>query len=381
MDAAAAKRLRRHTNNIMKTSKLLLLVTSYCLLVTVFYGCATAVPRAMNLPTFNINGAPYISLVTFCEARGIDWQYDTYSGSVSISKGSHRLNLRIGEKMVLADGVSKYLIHPVEMHKGTVAVPLKFKEGILDPIFKETYAVSRIPVCPLNIRKVVVDAGHGGNDPGAMGRSGLREKDVNLDIAIRLSKLLRERGIEVVMTRSTDKFIPLPRRVEIANNSRADLFISIHSNANRVRSLKGFEVYYVSPAADDSKRALTSARTVPLDFRGSSFASVSTDLKATLWDMIYTQCRAESIELSRTICSSVDKNLDAQVLGIKGARFEVLRGIRMPGVLAEVGFVSNPSEESMLKNNYYRQRVAESLEQGIESYGRAVPSSWEVARK
>src|SRR3989338_5556563 len=143
------------------------------------------------------------------------------------------------------------------------------------------------------------------------------------------------------MTRSTDKFIPLPRRVDIANNSRADLFVSIHSNANRVRSLNGFEVYYVAPSVNDSNRAMLAAKSAGLNLDSSYFASHSLDLKATLWDMLYTLDRAESIELSRSICRIVHNGLDCRVIGIKGARFYVLKGARMPAVLIEAGFLSN----------------------------------------
>jgi N-acetylmuramoyl-L-alanine amidase len=214
----------------------------------------------------------------------------------------------------------------------------------------------------------VIDAGHGGEDPGAIGRSGLREKDVTLDIAKRLSKLLKAEGIEVITTRSTDRFVPLSSRVEVANRSKADLFLSIHANANRVKSLNGFEVYYVSSSTDDSKRALIAAQDAPLDLDSSCFADSSLNLKAILWDMIYTNSRAESIELARSICKTIDRNSDTRILGIKGARFYVLKGVRIPAVLIEVGFLSNAGEERMLKNSYSRQKIAENIVEGINDY-------------
>jgi N-acetylmuramoyl-L-alanine amidase len=191
-----------------------------------------------------------------------------------------------------------------------------------------------------------------------------------LDIAKRLSNLLRDDGINVVMTRSSDVFVPLPNRVEIANRSGADVFVSIHSNANHVRSLNGFEVYYVAPSVSDSRRALASAKNTALNLDKANFSGNSLDLKATLWDMVYTNARAESIELSSAICRSTDKNLDAPILGTKGARYEVLRDVRMPAVLIEIGFLSNYNEERKLKNSYYRQKISESIEQGIRDYAR-----------
>jgi N-acetylmuramoyl-L-alanine amidase len=364
----------------MNIKRFLLLVTSYCLLVTLFIGCATAPPRTANFATYNINGTPYIPLVSLCQTLGIDWSYDTYTRSVHLSKGSHQMNLMVGQNLVMVDQSPMRLTSPVQIYKGTVVVPYRFKEQVIDSLYQETPVLAPVGHALLTIKKVVVDAGHGGNDPGAIGHSGLREKDVNLDIAKRLSNLLRSRGIDVVMTRSVDRFIPLPTRVEIANNSRADLFISIHSNASRVRSLSGFEVYYVSPNVGDDKRALASARSVPLNLAGCVVVSNSLDLKAILWDLFYTHSRAESVELCRSICGSMRRNLDVRLLGIKGARFEVLRGIRMPGVLVETGFVSNAEEERMLKNSFYRQKIAESLMQGIEEYARSVPAV-EVVRR
>jgi N-acetylmuramoyl-L-alanine amidase len=221
------------------------------------------------------------------------------------------------------------------------------------------------------IKKIVIDAGHGGKDPGTIGKRGLREKDVNLDIAKRLSRLLRSDGVEVIMTRSTDTFVSLERRVDIANNSRADLFISIHSNANRVRRLNGFEVYYISPNVNDSRRALYCAQNAALNLDRSCFSGApSLNLKATLWDLIHTSNRAESIRLARDVCSVIDSNLNIKVLGIKGAPFYVLKGARMPAILIEAGFLSNSQEERLMKNAYYRQQIAESIEQGIQRYAR-----------
>ena len=211
-------------------------------------------------------------------------------------------------------------------------------------------------------------AGHGGNDPGAIGRNGLREKDVNLDIAKRLSAILNEEGVKTVLTRSTDVFIPLSTRVNIANRSGADLFISIHSNANRSRSLSGFEVYYVAPSVSDSKRATFTARSVPPNLKNAVFASDSQDLRSIVWDMIYTNSRAEAIELSHSLCKVMDSCIDANILGVKGARFQVLKGVRMPGVLIEIGFVSNLNEERLLRTSAYRQKIAEGILDGIRDY-------------
>ncbi|MFH0855513.1 MAG: N-acetylmuramoyl-L-alanine amidase [Candidatus Omnitrophota bacterium] len=335
-----------------------------------FSGCAS-IPVKEALPTYNINGLTYYSLIPLCESRGIVWQYDTFTRVIVLKKGPDRINLKVGDDLILVNQRAILLNHPVDVHEGAVAVPVKFKEQVIDVLFRVPAASPRkAPVFRISdkLKRIVVDAGHGGNDPGAIGRTGLREKDVNLDIAKRLAILLRSEGVDVVMTRSTDRFIPLGSRVEITNNAKADLFVSIHSNANRTRSMNGFEIYYTALSANDAKRALSAAKNATLRLEGASFASNSLELKAMLWDMIYAYDRAESIQLAKNICRTVASDMNLKVIGIKGARFEVLRGSRIPAILVETGFVSNYNEERMLKNGFYRQKIAESIMDGIRDY-------------
>jgi len=355
-------------SKIMKIKKLFFITHCFLLIIFILSGCAT-VSRRQALPTYNISGVAYVPLLTLCNSENISWDYDTFTRQVNLTKEAHKINLMVGERLVLVDGVQQYLKYPVDIYQGTVVVPYKFKEQILDALFKKVYPERRITLS--RIKKVVIDAGHGGTDPGTIGKRGLREKYVNLDIAKRLSSLLKSEGLEVVLTRSTDTFIPLARRVTIANNSHADLFISIHANANRVGSLNGFEVYYVSPGVSDSKRALYSAEHETLELNKVSFAhNPSSNLKAILWDMIYTSNRAESLRLSQYVCRAIDKNLNTRVLGVKGGPFYVLKGVHMPAILVEVGYLSNYNEERLIRNNYYRQQLAEAIEQGISNFTR-----------
>ena len=179
---------------------------------------------------------------------------------------------------------------------------------------------------------------------------------------------------------ASDRFISLPGRVSIANSSNADLFVSIHSNASRTRSLNGFEVYYVAPSVNDSKRAYSSARSVPITVEHFELASSSMDLKAIIWDMIHVSNQAESVCLARKICRVMDDNSDSRIIGIKGARFAVLKGARMPAVLVETGFVSNREEEKLLRNSIYRQKVAEIISKGILDFAQR-SSTMEVAQR
>ena len=331
-------------------------------------GCAT-VPTGENIPTYSIGGVTYYPLVSLCSLRGVDMQYDTLLRTAYLSKESNRLNLRAGDSLVLVNDNVMHLKSPIDIYQGTIVVPRQFKEQIFDVLFKAPSVTYRRPgTGKIKLNKVVIDAGHGGNDPGAIGKSGLREKNVNLDIARKLNTLLRSEGVQTVLTRSSDKFIPLSTRVNIANKSGADLFISIHSNANRSRSVSGFEVYYVAPSVSDTKRAAFTARNAPLDLKNAVFSGSSPELRSIVWDMIYTNSRAESIELSHSLCRIMDSCIDANILGVKGARFQVLKGVRMPGVLIEIGFLSNPNEERLLKTSAYRQKLAEGILEGIREY-------------
>lgn len=328
-------------------------------------GCATA-PVKEGLQTYYIHDVTYYPLQPLCAANGINLDYDIYTRSATLTKSGHKVNLAAGQSMILVDNIVRHLKHPVEVHQGILVVPAKFKEQVVDVLFKGPAAIA---VCPLlKIKRVVIDAGHGGKDPGAIGKSGLREKDVTLDLARRLAALLKSDGVEVVMTRSTDKYIPLQGRVNITNSAKADLFVSIHANANRVRSLSGFEVYYVSPKSSDSIRALMAAKKSRFNFDSNYFAGNSTDLKAIVWDLVYTNSRAESIELARAICKAADEDLETRIIGAKGANFYVLKGAQVPAVLIEVGFLSNAKEERMLKNGFYRQQVVSMIERGVKNY-------------
>jgi N-acetylmuramoyl-L-alanine amidase len=220
----------------------------------------------------------------------------------------------------------------------------------------------------INIREIVIDAGHGGRDPGAISKTGLKEKNVNLDIARRLSRLLADGGIKVILTRNSDTFISLAKRIDIANNSGADLFVSIHTNANSAKSLNGFEVYYVSSDVNDSNRAYSTAKEAAIILDNPSFAGYSLDLKATLWDMIYTHSRAEAITLANSICRAVGSGADIRMIGVKAGQYYVLKGVRIPAVLIEVGFLSNRNEENLLKTGFHRQKIAESIAAGILDY-------------
>jgi N-acetylmuramoyl-L-alanine amidase/putative methionine-R-sulfoxide reductase with GAF domain len=210
--------------------------------------------------------------------------------------------------------------------------------------------------------RIVVDAGHGGWDLGTVGRRGLLEKDVVLEIAQRLAKLLETRlGAQVILTRNDDNYIPLDERAGIANQAQADLFVSVHANYSDLTSARGVETYYTnffsSPSAKD------------LETRTASPSPTTTALSPV--DL------HERIEQSRRLAASVQRSLYAALSGqnpglrdrgVKEASYVVLTETAMPGVLAEVSFVSSPTDEQKLRSDGYREQIAEALYHGIARY-------------
>src|ERR1039458_8049935 len=222
-------------------------------------------------------------------------------------------------------------------------------------------------VLGLKIGKIVIDAGHGGHDTGTIGPNGLLEKDVVLDVAKRLGRLLESRlGAEVIYTRRDDTFIPLETRTAIANRERADLFISIHANSSRDSDARGVETYYLNFTS--SPEALEVA---------ARENAVSEKSIYELQDLVKKIALKEKIEESREFAGDVQESLygglalnNAHIRnrGVKKAPFIVLIGATMPSILAEISFVSNPTDERKMETSEHRQRIAESLYRGVSKY-------------
>jgi len=340
-------------------------------------GCATVPTRAwertLSSQAVRVEGVSYIPATVLAKYYQMQWQWDPIARRAKLSKGRSYFAFHVGTDSAIVNGRIEKLSHPVVFYAGAVVIPSDFAIERMGKILgPPSVATKRLPplIQKYAIRKIIIDPGHGGKDPGAIGRSGLREKDVVLDIARRVRDELNGNGIDVIMTRDRDEFISLYRRTRIANDNDADFFVSIHANANRARSLRGFEVYYLSPAVDDSARAVEAAENAFLKFDDSSFYFRNTSLEATLWDLVYTENREESIELARYISKAVDDSTYLRNRGVKCARFYVLRGVRMPSVLVEVGYLSNSTEEANMRKLSFRQEVASAIVRGILNYKR-----------
>ena len=217
---------------------------------------------------------------------------------------------------------------------------------------------------------IVLDPGHGGRDTGAVGPSGLMEKDVVLDLALRLRRLLTQRlGIRVIMTRTEDVFVPLQERTAIANRAKADFFLSLHMNGATERGADGFETYYFSREPSDSDaRASAQRENLVIESSGAAGKDLESLLKTTLADMAVTRDMRESGKLAEFVLSSLDTLLKVENRGVKSGPFYVLATAAMPAILVESAFITNPKEERKLQRDTYRQRVAEALYAGIAKY-------------
>jgi N-acetylmuramoyl-L-alanine amidase len=219
----------------------------------------------------------------------------------------------------------------------------------------------------LGARRIVIDAGHGGHDPGTIGRGGLQEKDLVLDVALRLERLVREElRADVVMTRSSDVFIPLEERTAIANSKDADLFLSIHANSSRSPRARGIETYFLNFAVDPHAEEVAARE-------NAISAATLKDLQGLVKAITLNSKINESRDFASAVHESLVRNLrrgNPQLpdRGVRTAPFYVLIGANMPSVLAEIAFVSHPEEERLLKTSGRREDIARGLLHGVRSY-------------
>ena len=220
----------------------------------------------------------------------------------------------------------------------------------------------------LKINRIVIDAGHGGHDTGTIGPHGLLEKDLCLDVALRLGRLIEDKlpGAEVIYTRKDDTFIPLEERTAIANEAKADLFISIHANSSHDHNARGIETYYLNFATSEDAMDVATREN-----------ALSQESLHDLQDLIKKIARNDKIEESKEFADDVQTSLTQRLQlvshneknrGVKKAPFIVLIGANMPSVLSEISFVSNPSDEKLLRKADQRQRIADGLYRGISTY-------------
>lgn len=279
-------------------------------------------------------------------------------------KNPHRLVVDIYPRPAAASQAPPATAAPTSRPAGQTASPPEHQP---QPPAPSSSGYSLVRQLGLGVKRIVLDPGHGGSDPGCISRSGLKEKDVALDLARRLKVLLETQGkFEVFLTRDTDLTLPLEKRTALANQKRADLFISIHLNASPRKNRTGVETFYLNFSPDPAVNELAARE------NASSNKNIR-DMKLIVDKIIKNSKYEESRDLAEKIHKHLLQHLKQNFgprddLGVKGGPFWVLIGSEMPAVLVEASHLSNAKEEAALKTEIYRQAVAVGLFRGIMEY-------------
>ncbi len=315
--------------------------------------------------TVKVRGRSYVRVPALVHLRGLRMTVDERAGIYTLKGGGHRVALVPGFSVADVDGRIVNLSSPAVFYGDELVIPRE--------LYSRAWGGSTAPVGnAIPLGRVVIDAGHGGRDSGAMGRGGLMEKDVALSVALRLKRLLEARGVRVVMTRSGDRFIPLMERSRIANRARADLFLSIHCNATTSRSVSGLESFALSWGISDSYRAGKAAgRHRPSELIAGAADRVSPGTERAVLRAHMGEQRRRSHVLARAVQGEMVRRLGEPNRGVKLRNFSVLRETYIPAALAEVGFISYPATERRMRSPAYRQRIAVALAEGVARYARS----------
>lgn len=331
------------------------------LLILFLHGCATHGPYVPPAVTG-------VSLEEICSKYNVTWTWDGVTQVVILSYKDNKAKALVGSNIILV-GKEKIMLSKALLRQNSkIYVPEDFESKVLAPFGIIPGGLpSKEGWTNLRIHSIVIDAGHGGKDPGAQGRAGVKEKNIVFDVAKRVKSLLEEAGLKVIMTRDTDTFISLPQRTEITTKSDADLFVSIHANSNPAKKTQGIEVYYVRTNnhrdLEEDQRSQNEKM-----FAKRLSLKYSSRLKGILADMMYSYKTAESAKLAQRIVSEGSAYVGTPNRGARTCRFFVVRNTLVPAVLIEIGYLTNRQEEAKLNVASYRQKLAETISQSILKY-------------
>ncbi|MDD3050709.1 MAG: N-acetylmuramoyl-L-alanine amidase [Candidatus Cloacimonetes bacterium] len=267
--------------------------------------------------------------------------------------------------------------HEIICIDGRYFIPVEFVTHILPSLLDEIVSYdsgkqlikAHSPV-DSSIRRVYLDPGHGGKDPGAIGYSGTYEKNIVMNITREVKKLLEQEGLEVILSRDTDEFVSLKDRTEKGNQAKSQIFVSIHCNASKSKTAQGAEVYFLSTATTSEARIVEALENSVVEkYEGGAQALKKyDDLDYILMDLAQSEHLEESSDLAMKIQANIVATTKAYNRGVKQAGFYVLRGAYMPSVLVEVGFISNREEEKKLIKTDYQKKIAQAIFNGIVSF-------------
>lgn len=337
--------------------------------------------KDINVFPTSVKGVAFFPLMQICEANGVSYAWDSITYRVRLYKKGQQLTFMVNEPIIDLNGKIQGISHPVCMINGAVMVP----RSVLDlPWWGMTkkqepeVAVRKPETKRFLIQTIMLDPGHGGKDQGAIGRNGLKEKDLVLSVCHELKNELAKRDISVLLTRDQDTYLSLSDRVKLTNQTNADLFISIHANGHRSNRAHGFEVYYLSDKVSDATRAVEMIENTNGDKRVEGILPAKYTNNPTLWDIALSEHRREAGELARKINSSVEGEKIIRNRGVKGSQFFVLRWVDKPSILIELGFLTNNNEESNLKNPVYKRKIIQALVRGILEYKKQYEKKYNV---
>lgn len=318
------------------------------------------------------------------------YRLDQQPGVIEIQMASDRLSQpaqppQVRDPLVQSVGIAPELIR-VQMAPGLAveSYTLENPFRLVFDVHQPSSVAEGTPALPprevrSGIRTIVIDPGHGGSETGAIGPSGIAEKELTLTLARDLAGRLQQRlPVRVILTRSDDSSLPLDTRPAIANQNKADLFISLHLNSSLGTGARGAETYFLSPQASDARAARSAeaenraAPTTQTATQGSPEQQTLEDLQVILWDLAQSHHMAESQRFANLVQSELNTALQIRDRGVKQAPFRVLIGADMPAVLVELGFLSNPEEEAKLQDAAHRGELVEALVRAVTRYKAAV---------
>ena len=319
-------------------------------MVILLGGCATVTPGRVAGPRLE---ATFIELDKFCKNNRLTYEYNTIDDIVQIKSRDKDLRLLLYSSLIYFNGATFRLKEFPFYDRGKVFLPRQLQDIIMRK--------APIPQIPsIVIRKIVIDPGHGGKDPGATSKRGIKEKHLNLKVAKLLKEELEKKGFQVYLTRTNDTFLTLQNRVDIAKQRNADLFISIHANAHRNSRIQGVEVYSFARRYSSNKNDMTLSKEKLKKYEGH-FANSST----IPWQLMCAERNVVSIE---TVSCMVDvfNHLGFKVVQ-KGAPFYVLKHGEVPSILIEIGYLTNAYEAKLLATLRYQRQIVEAITLGVVS--------------
>ena len=322
--------------------------------------------RSFKLETSTLGSAEYVSLYDLSQSVGGSLTCDEWTRCLELRISGRSFRFMPSSRIVLIDNEDCLnLPNAVTEVKGDALITTAFVSSILPDYLKSS---GKKKGSAGSKKLVVLDAGHGGHDTGCRG-GGMNEKDIALDVTKRVRDILTEMGYRVIMTRSTDVFLELPSRSDVANRNGADIFVSIHVNDAQNTSASGTETYYLAkPQVDNdyhAKRLDSSSYGYELRKRWNS---LTTRMKSVVRQQHYQTTQQKSQLLAEKVQKRLARAAGGDNRGIKGKNFSVLRNSYCPACLVEIGFISNYSDMKKMKTSAHRQKVAQAIAQGIKDY-------------